>query len=112
VLTSSPLHPITTHSNKQNITKNTKKACNFKIILTRIEPGTFKPQHIGPPKEEHRLKLFDNRALREISGLNRDEIRGSWRKLHNEELHKLYSSKSTIRMNKSRRMTWAKYNQE
>jgi hypothetical protein len=37
----------------------------------------------------------------------RDEVRGDWRKLHNEELHNLYSSPSIIRMIKSRRMRWA-----
>jgi hypothetical protein len=43
----------------------------------------------------------------EIFGPKRDEVTGSWRKLHNEELHNLYSSPSIIRMNKSRRMRWA-----
>jgi hypothetical protein len=37
-------------------------------------------------KEEHRLKVFENRVLRRIFGLSRDEVRGGWRKLHNEEL--------------------------
>jgi hypothetical protein len=42
-----------------------------------------------------------------IFGPKRDEVTGGWRKLHNEELHKLYSSPSIIRMIKSRRMRWA-----
>jgi hypothetical protein len=48
--------------------------------------------------------VFENRTLRGIFGLKRDEVTGGWRKLHNEELHNLYSSASKIRMIKSRRM--------
>jgi hypothetical protein len=40
--------------------------------------------------EEHRLRVFVNRVLREVFGPKRDEIRGEWRKLHNGELHNLY----------------------
>jgi hypothetical protein len=58
-------------------------------------------------REEHRLKVFENRVLRRIFGPKRDEVTGGWRKLHNEELHNLYSSPSIIRMIKSRRMRWA-----
>jgi hypothetical protein len=46
-------------------------------------------------------------VLRRIFGPKRDEVTGGWRKLHNEELHSLYSSPSTIRMIRSRRMRWA-----
>jgi hypothetical protein len=48
-------------------------------------------------REEHKLRVF---------GLKRDEVTGEWRKLHNEELHDLYSSPSIIRIMKSRRMRW------
>jgi hypothetical protein len=51
--------------------------------------------------------LKQNRVLRRIFGPKRDEVTGGWRKLHNEELHNLYSSSSIIRMIKSRRMRWA-----
>jgi hypothetical protein len=51
--------------------------------------------------------VFWNRVLRRIFGPNRDRVRGEWRKLHNEELHNLYSSRSIIRIIKSRRMRWA-----
>jgi hypothetical protein len=51
--------------------------------------------------------LFESRVLRRIFGLKRDEITGEWRKLHNEELHDLYSSPNIIRIMKSRRMRWA-----
>jgi hypothetical protein len=51
--------------------------------------------------------VFENRVLRRIFGPKRDEVTGEWRKLHNEELHDLYSSPSVIRIIKSRRMRWA-----
>jgi hypothetical protein len=50
-----------------------------------------------------------NRELRRIFGPKRDEFTRGWRKLHNEELHNLYSSPSIIRLLKSRRMRWAGY---
>jgi hypothetical protein len=52
-------------------------------------------------REEHRLRVFENRLLRRIFGPKRDEVTGDWRKLHNEELHYLYSSPNIIRMIKS-----------
>jgi hypothetical protein len=58
-------------------------------------------------REEHRLRVFENRVLRRIFGPKRDEVTGGWRKLHNEGLRKLYFSPSIIRMIKSRRMRWA-----
>jgi hypothetical protein len=54
-------------------------------------------------REEHRLRVFENRVLRKIFGSKRGKVRGGWRKLHNEELHNLYSSPGIIRMIKSRR---------
>jgi hypothetical protein len=58
-------------------------------------------------REEHRLRVFENRVLRRIFGPRRDEVAGRWRKLHNEELSDLYSSPSTIRIIKSKRMRMA-----
>jgi hypothetical protein len=55
-------------------------------------------------KEEHRLRVFENRVLRRIYGPKRDEAMRGWRKLCNEELHNLYSSPGIIRMIKSKRM--------
>jgi hypothetical protein len=55
---------------------------------------------------EHRLRVFENKVLNRIFGPKRDEVTGGWRKLHNEELHDLYSSPSIIRIIKSRRMRW------
>jgi hypothetical protein len=56
--------------------------------------------------EEQRLKVFENRVLRRIFGPKREED-GSWRKLHNDELHTLYSSPNIVRVIISRRMRWA-----
>jgi hypothetical protein len=53
---------------------------------------------------EHRPRVFENRVLKRIFGPKRDEVTGDWRKLHNEELHNLYSSPN--RMITSRRMRW------
>jgi hypothetical protein len=58
-------------------------------------------------REDHRLRVFENRVLRKIYGPKRDEVTGEWRKLHNEELHNLYTSPDIIRQVKSRRMRWA-----
>jgi hypothetical protein len=58
-------------------------------------------------KEEHRWEMLENRVLKKIFGSKRDEVMGGWRKLHNEELHNLYSLTSIIRIVTSRRMRWA-----
>jgi hypothetical protein len=55
--------------------------------------------------EEHKLRVFEKRVLRKIYGPKREED-GSWRKLHNDELHDLYSSQNIVRVIKSRRMSW------
>jgi hypothetical protein len=57
-------------------------------------------------REEHRRGMFENRVLRRMFGAKRDEVTGEWRKLHNEELHDLYSSPSIIRIIKARRRRW------
>jgi hypothetical protein len=51
--------------------------------------------------------VFENKVIRRIFGPKRDEVTGEWRKLHNEELHNLYSSPNIIRQIKSRRKRWA-----
>jgi hypothetical protein len=56
---------------------------------------------------EHRLRMFENRVLRIIFGPKRDEVAGGWRKLHNKELHNLYSSTNIVKMSKPGRMRWA-----
>jgi hypothetical protein len=58
-------------------------------------------------REEHRLRVFQNKVFRRIFGPKRDEVTGEWRKLQNEKLHGLYSSPNIVRVIKSRRMRWA-----
>jgi len=53
-------------------------------------------------REERRLRVFENRVLRRIFGPRRNEVRGEWRKLHNEELNDLYSSPNIVRVIKWR----------
>jgi hypothetical protein len=58
-------------------------------------------------REEHRLRVFENRVLRRIFGPLRDEMTGGWRKLHNEQLHGLYSWPNIVRVINARRIRWA-----
>jgi hypothetical protein len=53
-------------------------------------------------REERRLRVFENRALRRIFGPKMDEVTGEWRKLHNVELNDLYCSLNNIRVIKER----------
>ena len=53
--------------------------------------------------------MFENRVLRRIFGLKRDEVTGEWRKLHNEELNDLFSSPNIVWVIKSRKMRWAEH---
>jgi hypothetical protein len=59
-------------------------------------------------REEHRLRIFESRVLRRIFGPKREED-GSWRKLHNDELHNLYSSLNIVKVIKAKRMRWARH---
>ena len=55
-------------------------------------------------REERKLRVFENRVLRRIFGPRKDEVKGEWRRLHNEELNDLYSSPNIVRVIKWRRM--------
>jgi hypothetical protein len=55
-------------------------------------------------RDEHTLRVFENRFLRRTFVPKRDEVTGEWRKLHNEERHNLYTSPDIVRQIKSRRM--------
>jgi hypothetical protein len=60
-------------------------------------------------REDHKLRVVENRVLRRVFGPKRDGLTGEWRKLHSEDLHDLYSSPSIIRIIMSRRMRWAEH---
>jgi hypothetical protein len=57
-------------------------------------------------REEHRLRVSENRVLRGIFGPKREKVAGGWRRMHYEELHNLYALPNTIRVMKSTRMKW------
>jgi len=57
-------------------------------------------------REEMKLRVFENKVLRGIFEPRRDEVTGDWKRLNNKELNDLYSSPSTVRVIKSRRMRW------
>jgi len=54
-------------------------------------------------REEHRLRVFENRVFRRVFGPKRDEVTGEWRRLHNEELYDLYCTPNIVQVIKSRR---------
>jgi hypothetical protein len=60
-------------------------------------------------REEHRLRVFENRVLRRIFGPKRDDVTGGWRKLHNKELHNLYSSPILNRTTKQMKMRLSRH---
>jgi hypothetical protein len=53
--------------------------------------------------------VFENSILRRIFGSKKNEVTESWRKLHDEELHNLYSSQNIVKVVRLRRMTWVGY---
>jgi hypothetical protein len=71
--------------------------------ILEVIPLTLRETWSVTLREEHRLRVFENRVLRRIFGPKRDEVTGEWRKLPRD----LYSSPSIIRIIKSRRMRWA-----
>jgi hypothetical protein len=103
---SNPPHPISLRSIL--ISSTHLGLLQIRICKTTIFPAVVYvcETFILTVWEEHRLRVFENRALRRISGPKR-EVTGGWRKLHNEELHNLHSSPSIIIMIKPRRMRWA-----
>jgi hypothetical protein len=79
------------------------KAIILPVVLYGCEPWSL------TLREEHRLRVFENRVMRRIFGPKTDKVTGEWRKMHNEELHNLYSSPDIIRQIKPRQMRWPGY---
>ena len=88
------------HLLSKKLKVNTYKTIILPVVLYGCETWSLKL------REEHTLRVFENKVLRKIFGAKRDEIIGEWRKLHNAELHTLYSSPNIIRNLKSRQLRW------
>jgi hypothetical protein len=91
---------LSSHLISQNLKIKVHKTVILPVVLYGCETWSL------TLREEHRLRVFEKRVLRRIFGPKREEDR-SWRKLHNDELHSLYSSLNIVRVIKSRRMRWA-----
>jgi hypothetical protein len=93
-------HSVQNLLSSRLLSRNVKVKIYKTIILTFALYGreTWSPTL----REENRLRLFENRALRRISESKQDEVTGEWKKLHNDELHILYSSLIIIRQITSR----------
>ncbi|KAJ4446675.1 hypothetical protein ANN_13372 [Periplaneta americana] len=87
------------------LSKNLKVRIYKKVILPVVLYGC--ETWTLTLREEQRLRVFENKVLSKIFGAKRDEVPGEWRKLHNAELHALYSSSDIIRIIKPRRLRWA-----
>jgi hypothetical protein len=85
----------------QNIKIMTYRTINPPVVLYGCETWSL------TLREEHSLRVFENRVLRKIFRLKGNEVTEDWRKLHNKELYAVYSSPSVIQVIKSRRMGWA-----
>jgi hypothetical protein len=98
-------HAVQNLLSSRLLSRNAKMKIYKTIILSVVLYGCeTRPLTL---REEHRLRVFENRVLRRIFGPKRDEVTGGWRKLPNEELHGLYSSPSIVRVIKARRVRWA-----
>ncbi|KAJ4429548.1 hypothetical protein ANN_21717 [Periplaneta americana] len=91
------------------VLKEALKKLNHEIRLAVILPVVLYGSETWTLtlREEQNLRVFENKVLRKIFEAKRDEVTGDWRKLHNAELHALYSSPDIIKNIKSRRLRWA-----
>jgi hypothetical protein len=94
---------LSSHLLSRNVKVKIHKTIILPVVLYGCETWSL------TLRGEHRLRVFENRALKIIFVPKRDEVMGERRKLHSEELHNLYSSPDIIRQIKSRRMRWAEH---
>ncbi|KAJ4450407.1 hypothetical protein ANN_01831 [Periplaneta americana] len=86
---------------KKNLKVTIYKTVILPVVLYGCETWTL------TLREEQRLRMFENKVLRKIFGAKREDVTRELRKLHNAELHALYSSPDIIKNIKSRRLRWA-----
>jgi hypothetical protein len=94
---------LSSHLLSRNVKVKIYKTIILPVVLYECETWSLML------REEHRMRVFENRVLRRIFGPMRDEVTGEWKKLHSEELHNLYSLPDIIRQIKSRQMRWAEH---
>ena len=92
---------LSSHLLSKKLKINTYKTIISPVLLYGCETWSL------TLRDEHRLRVFENKVLRKIFGANKDKVTGEWGKLHNAELHALYSSPNIIRSLQSRRLSWA-----
>jgi len=97
-------HSVQNFLSSSLLSKNTKIKMYRTIILPIVLCGC--EVWSLTLREEHKLRMFENRVLRKMFGSKKDKVTGEWRKLHNEELNNLYSSPNIIRVIKSGSMRW------
>jgi hypothetical protein len=90
---------LSSHLISKNLNIKIHKTAILPVVLYGCKTWSLTLQ------EEKRLRVFENNVLRRIFGPKR-EVDASWRKLHSNELHSLYSSPNIVRVIKSRRMRW------
>ncbi|KAJ4431034.1 hypothetical protein ANN_19627 [Periplaneta americana] len=99
---------MTTDRSEGNLLSKNLKVRIYKTVISSVVLYGYETWTLTL-REEHRLRVFENKVRRKIFWAKRDEVTGEWRKLHNTELYALYSSPDIIRNIKSRRLRWARH---